>query len=39
MNREAIIKKVTNAVSQWREIAAKTGITKKEIQRMEDAFI
>ena len=36
--REAIIEKVTKAVSHWHEIAARIGIPRSEIQRMENAF-
>jgi serine/threonine-protein kinase HipA len=39
VDRESTIKKVTNAVGQWRKIADKTGISKTEIQRMEGTFI
>jgi serine/threonine-protein kinase HipA len=37
--REAIINKVTKAVSQWREIAARIGISRSEMLPMESAFI
>ncbi len=36
--REAIILKVTRAVSHWREIAARIGISRSETQSMESAF-
>ena len=36
--RELIISKVTKAVSHWREIAARIGISRSEIQSMESAF-
>lgn len=36
--REAIINKVTKAVSHWREIAIRIGISRGEMQSMESAF-
>jgi serine/threonine-protein kinase HipA len=36
--REAIIEKLTKEVSHWHEIAAKIGIPRAEMQRMENAF-
>jgi serine/threonine-protein kinase HipA len=37
--RELIIGQLTKTISHWREFAAKAGITRNEIQRMETAFI
>jgi serine/threonine-protein kinase HipA len=37
--REAIISKVIKAVSHWREIATRIGISRSEILSMESAFI
>ena len=39
MDREVIIKKVTKAVGHWQEIATKAGISRSEIQRLENTFI
>jgi serine/threonine-protein kinase HipA len=37
--REAIINRVTNAISHWKEVAGKVGIARGEIFSMERAFI
>lgn len=37
--REAIIDKVIQAVNHWREVAAKLGISRSEMQRMGNAFL
>jgi serine/threonine-protein kinase HipA len=37
--REAIIYKVTKAVSHWKEIAGRIGISRGEMLSMESAFI
>jgi serine/threonine-protein kinase HipA len=37
--REAIIAKITQTVSHWREIAAGIGIARSEMERMESAFL
>lgn len=36
--REVIINKVTKAVRPWRELAARTGISRREMAIMESAF-
>ena len=36
--REAVIKRVEKAVSQWKEIAKKIGISRNEIHFMEPTF-
>ncbi|HVU58673.1 MAG TPA: HipA domain-containing protein [Puia sp.] len=37
--REAIIKRVVDAVGEWQEVATRTGISRNERERMEGAFI
>lgn len=37
--REAIIEKVSKAVSHWYKVAARIGISRSEMQRMESVFI
>jgi hypothetical protein len=37
-NREKIISNVSKAVSRWKEVAGRIGISRGEIQWMETAF-
>jgi serine/threonine-protein kinase HipA len=37
--REQIITEVTSAVSQWTKFAAKAGISRNEMQKLESAFL
>ena len=36
---EAIINKVSQAVDHWRQIAARVGISRSEMERMRNAFL
>ena len=36
---KSIIEEITSAVSRWRSVASKIGLTKKDIERMSSAFL